>query len=330
MWEGWRVPAERIRRNQPQVPRFRVDRLEQIEGIQPEVHGAARRVQEADFARVFGWTKRESAPAGAGGLPATGQPEDSAAGRATCARAERRPGTSRPGQWCSNGRRPGWAPAPSRGTCRPSSSYWWRTIPSIFSAALRRWWMLRVVTDLDAALAVVDGECQRVLADHAHRRELHLQGRGAVVAVGEQQELVGDIIADHADGVGQLGQKSTRARLCPAPRRCGTRPPACRPRGRRRRTPPGSAPGCNCCRRHRAHRDCFSRATAYLSSTGMGTPPPSTSNERLVPCLLRSTGEGPVFFPRQGSLGHRAIPAHPGPVDASEGVVGGQPCLPKA
>ena len=61
-----------------------------------------------------------------------------------------------------------------------------------------------------------------------------------------------------------------------------------------------------------------------------GTPPPSTHNERLVPCLLRSTGEGPVFFPRQGSLGHRPVDAHPGPVDAVEGVVFSQARLPKS
>jgi hypothetical protein len=39
---------------------------------------------------------------------------------------------------------------------------------------------------------------------------------------------------------------------------------------------------------------------------------------------------GPVFFPRQGSLGHRAVHAHPLPVDPVEGVVRGQPRLPEA
>jgi hypothetical protein len=39
---------------------------------------------------------------------------------------------------------------------------------------------------------------------------------------------------------------------------------------------------------------------------------------------------GPVFFPRQGSLGYRTVHAHPLPVDAVEGVVRGQPRLPEA
>ena len=56
-----------------------------------------------------------------------------------------------------------------------------------------------VVADLDARATIVDGKGQRVLADHAHGRELDLQGGGSVMAVGEQQELVGDIVADHAD-----------------------------------------------------------------------------------------------------------------------------------
>src|SRR3954451_23756102 len=60
-----------------------------------------------------------------------------------------------------------------------------------------------------------------------------------------------------------------------------------------------------------------------------GTPPASTSNERLVPCLLRSVGLGPVFFPRQGCFGHRPIHREPTPVDAVEGVVLGQPGLPE-
>src|SRR5690349_7117666 len=61
-----------------------------------------------------------------------------------------------------------------------------------------------------------------------------------------------------------------------------------------------------------------------------GTPPDSTSNERLVPCLLRSTGLGPVFFPRQGRFGHRPIHREPTPVDPVEGVVLGQTGLPEA
>src|SRR5881275_2718714 len=61
-----------------------------------------------------------------------------------------------------------------------------------------------------------------------------------------------------------------------------------------------------------------------------GTPLDSTSNERLVPCLLRSTGLGPVFFPRQGRLGHRPIHREPTPVDAVKGVVLSQTGLPEA
>src|SRR5205085_5101316 len=60
-----------------------------------------------------------------------------------------------------------------------------------------------------------------------------------------------------------------------------------------------------------------------------GTPLDSTSNERLVPCLLRSTGLGPVFFPRQGRFGHRPIHGEPTPINAVKGVVLGQPCLPE-
>src|SRR5689334_25342723 len=61
-----------------------------------------------------------------------------------------------------------------------------------------------------------------------------------------------------------------------------------------------------------------------------GTPPDSTSNERLVPCLLRSTGLGPVFFPRQGSLGYRPIHRKPTPINAVKGVVLRQARLPEA
>ena len=40
---------------------------------------------------------------------------------------------------------------------------------------------------------------------------------GPVVAVGEQQVLVSDVIADHADGVRQLGQNPHAFAPCPAP-----------------------------------------------------------------------------------------------------------------
>src|SRR5690242_17206463 len=61
-----------------------------------------------------------------------------------------------------------------------------------------------------------------------------------------------------------------------------------------------------------------------------GTPLASTNSERLVPCLLRSVGLGPVFFPRQGRLAHRPIHRKPAPVDAVKNVVLGQPGLPEA
>ena len=61
-----------------------------------------------------------------------------------------------------------------------------------------------------------------------------------------------------------------------------------------------------------------------------GTPLPSTSSERLAAVLARSVGVGPVFFPRQGGLGHRSILTPPAPVDAVAGVVLGQSRLPEA
>src|SRR5690242_6426407 len=61
-----------------------------------------------------------------------------------------------------------------------------------------------------------------------------------------------------------------------------------------------------------------------------GTPPASTSNERLVPPLARSVGLGPVFFPRQGRLAHRPIHRKPTPINAVKGVVLGQTGLPEA
>ena len=41
-------------------------------------------------------------------------------------------------------------------------------------------------------------------------------------------------------------------------------------------------------------------------------------------------GKARFFSPRQGSLGHRSVHAHPGPVDAVESVVLGQARLPEA
>ncbi len=43
----------RAGRGEIEFPRFGVDRQEDIKGIQPEVHGTAGRVQQADFTRVL-------------------------------------------------------------------------------------------------------------------------------------------------------------------------------------------------------------------------------------------------------------------------------------
>ena len=63
--------------------------------------------------------------------------------------------------------------------------------------------------ELEAAPVVaplVEGEGQRVLADHPHGRETYLQAALAVVAVGQEQVLVGDVVTHDPDAVGQLGQ----------------------------------------------------------------------------------------------------------------------------
>src|SRR5262245_13362470 len=59
-----------------------------------------------------------------------------------------------------------------------------------------------------------------------------------------------------------------------------------------------------------------------------GTPSPSTSRLRLTPLLARSVGFFPVFFPPEGGLGHAAVHAQPGPVDALQLVVEHQASLP--
>src|SRR5437764_6019817 len=68
---------------------------------------------------------------------------------------------------------------------------------------------------------------------------------------------------------------------------------------------------------------------ALATDKPTGTLPDSTSNKRLVPCLLRSTGLGPVFFPRQGRFGHRPIHGEPTPINAVKGVVLSQTGLPE-
>jgi hypothetical protein len=54
---------------------------------------------------------------------------------------------------------------------------------------------------------------------------------------------------------------------------------------------------------------------APSTATPIGTPSPSTNRLRLTPCLARSVGFFPVFFPPERRFGHAAVHAHPGPVD---------------
>src|SRR4051794_23525097 len=61
----------------------------------------------------------------------------------------------------------------------------------------------------------------------------------------------------------------------------------------------------------------------------IGTPPPSLSRLRLVPCLPRSVGFLPTFFPPERGLGHRPVHREPLPIDPVERVVFGQPDLPQ-
>src|SRR5262245_54936691 len=60
-----------------------------------------------------------------------------------------------------------------------------------------------------------------------------------------------------------------------------------------------------------------------------GTPRPSTSRLRLTPCLARSVGVLPVFFPPEGRLGHAPVHTQPPPVDALQAVVLQQALLPE-
>ena len=55
----------------------------------------------------------------------------------------------------------------------------------------------------------------------------------------------------------------------------------------------------------------------------------STSRLRLAPRLPRSVGFLPVFFPPERRLGHTAVQAQPGPVDALPAVVGEQAGFPQ-
>ena len=67
---------------------------------------------------------------------------------------------------------------------------------------------------------------------------------------------------------------------------------------------------------------------APSTATPTGIPSASTSRLRLTPCLARSVGFFPVFFPPEGSFGHAAVHAQPRPVDALEFIVGLQTGLP--
>ena len=61
----------------------------------------------------------------------------------------------------------------------------------------------------------------------------------------------------------------------------------------------------------------------------IGTPAPSHNKLRLTPSLARSVGLGPVFFPAQRRLRHRAIHRLPGPVNALHLVILVQPVRPE-
>ena len=61
----------------------------------------------------------------------------------------------------------------------------------------------------------------------------------------------------------------------------------------------------------------------------IGTPAPSHNKLRLTPSLARSVGFGPVFFPAQRRLRHRAIHRLPGPVNALHLVILVQPVRPE-
>src|SRR5574342_910332 len=59
---------------------------------------------------------------------------------------------------------------------------------------------------------------------------------------------------------------------------------------------------------------------AASAAKPMGTPCPSHNTLRLAPCLARSVGLGPVFFPAQRGFGHRTVHGLPRPVDSLQFV----------
>src|ERR671932_2684695 len=54
---------------------------------------------------------------------------------------------------------------------------------------------------------------------------------------------------------------------------------------------------------------------APSTATPIGTPCPAVSRLRFTPCLPRSVGFGPVFFPPERCLRQRSIHAQPGPIN---------------
>src|SRR5579864_1702562 len=68
-------------------------------------------------------------------------------------------------------------------------------------------------------------------------------------------------------------------------------------------------------------------APSTASPTGM--PSASTRMLRLTPCLARSVGFLPVFFPPEGGLGLAPVHRQEGPIDALVVVVGHQAGMPQ-
>src|SRR5919109_4902763 len=68
---------------------------------------------------------------------------------------------------------------------------------------------------------------------------------------------------------------------------------------------------------------------APSTASPTGTPWPSVNRLRLTPPLARSVGFGPVFFPPERRLGHRAVHAQPGPVNTLQLVKPGHTRLPE-
>ena len=57
---------------------------------------------------------------------------------------------------------------------------------------------------------------------------------------------------------------------------------------------------------------------APQTDSPIGRPFPSVSRLRFVPCLARSVGLGPVFFPPERGLGHRSVHRLPFPVQSMQ------------